>query len=298
MNRSLIVGAAIAAAVATPAAALAALRTQTVTLRFAAVAGSTPVSCATPIPGLGTTGATAQLEDLRFYVSNVLMVRANGTTAPVRLTGSTRYNATGAGGRTTLIDLEDGTGSCARSGDVMRNAIVRGTVPRGAYRGVRFYVGVPFGMNHTDIVGAPTPLALSSMAWSWQSGRKFTKIEVGDPGGATGTWTAKSFMVHVGSTGCTGNPATGATASCASSNRIAVTVPRLNPATQNIAVDLRALLAGVDVTTNTPKSAPGCMSSPTDPECPAVFEALGLDVATGQSMHGGMHQRVFRAMAR
>ncbi|MCB0882886.1 MAG: metallo-mystery pair system four-Cys motif protein [Thermoleophilia bacterium] len=300
MSHRILAGAAIAASLAAAAPAVAATKPKTmpVEIRFAAVAGTTPVSCASEIPGLGTTNAAARLEDLRFFVSNVRMVRANGTSAAVKLTGSTRYNVSSKAGRTTLIDLENGTGSCARSGDMLVNAAVRGRVPRGAYRGVRFYVGVPFGMNHTDVIGAPGPLASMAMAWSWQSGRKFTKIEVGDPGGATGTWTAKSFMVHLGSTGCTGNPATGGTASCAASNRATVKLARFNPARQKVAVDLRAMLSGVDVTRNTPRTAPGCMSGPTDPECPAVFDAFGIDRTTGASMHGGMHQRVFRAIAR
>ena len=70
---------------------------------------------------------------------------------------------------------------------------------------------MPFALNHTDAPAVPAPLNSAAMAWSWQAGRKFTKIEFADPGGATGTWTAKSFFVHLGSSGCQGNPATGAT---------------------------------------------------------------------------------------
>ncbi len=300
MSHRVLAGAAVAASLvaAAPAVAATTPKTMPVEVRFSAVAGGAPVTCATPTAGLGTTSAPARLEDLRFFVSNVRMVRADGTSALVRLTGSTRYNVTSKAGRTTLIDLENGTGSCAKSGDMLVNAAVRGTVPRGAYGGLRFYVGVPFGMNHTDVIGAPAPLASMAMAWSWQAGRKFTKIEVGDPGGAAGTWSAKSFMVHIGSTGCTGNPATGAIANCAASNRAGVTLARFNPARQKVAVDLGALLAGVDVTRNTPKTAPGCMSLPTDPECPPVFDAVGLDQATGATTHQGAHQRVFRAIAR
>lgn len=283
-----------------PAAAVAAkpAKKTAVEIRFAAMSGTTPVSCGQPVPGLGTTNATAQLEDLRFYVANMRMLRKGGGSVPVTLTGSTRYNATDGGNRVTLIDLENATGACAKNGDILFNAAVRGTVPAGQYVGASFYVGVPFPMNHSDVVGAPAPLASASMAWSWQSGRKFTKIEVGDPGGATGTWSAKSFMVHLGSTACTGNPATGGTAACAKSNRASVRLAGFNPATQRIAVDLQALLKNNDVTRNTPKSAAGCMSFPGDPECPGVFEAFGLDYQSGASMHGGMHQTVFRAIPR
>ena len=70
---------------------------------------------------------------------------------------------------------------------------------------------LPFALNHSDYATATKPLDVAAMAWSWQSGRKFAKIEVTDPAGATGTWTAKTFNVHLGSTGCTGNPANGET---------------------------------------------------------------------------------------
>ena len=70
----------------------------------------------------------------------------------------------------TLIDLENGTGACATDGDKATNTVIRGTVPDGDYVGIRMYLGVPFALNHTDIVGAPRPLDLAAMSWSWQYG--------------------------------------------------------------------------------------------------------------------------------
>lgn len=269
-----------------------------VTVTFTAVAGTAPVGCGTVIRGLGTSRADAQLEDLRFYVSNLRLVRANGTSAALTLTGSPRFNATVKGERTTLIDLEDGTGSCARGGTREVNALVKGTVPRGAYTGLRFYVGVPYTLNHTDVVGAPTALASAAMAWSWQAGRKFTKIEITDPKAGGPAWQTPSFMFHLGSTGCTGNPVTGDTVGCRASNRASVTLRRFDAAKQAVAFDLGALVAGNDVTRNTPMTGPGCMSGPTDPECGATFDAMGVDLATGAAMRRGTHQRVFRVVAR
>ncbi len=269
-----------------------------VTITFKAVAGTAPVSCGTVIHGLGTSQADAQLEDLRLYVSNLRLVRANGTSTALVLTGPARFNATVKGERTTLIDLENGTGGCARGGTSEVNAVVKGTVPRGAYTGLRFYVGVPFTLNHTDVVGAPPSLASAAMAWSWQAGRKFTKIELADPKAGGAAWQTPSFMFHLGSTGCTGNPVTGETVGCRASNRASVTLPRFNAAKQVVALDLAALVAGNDVTRNTPMTAPGCMSGATDPECAATFAAMGVDVATGASLRHGAQQRVFRALAR
>lgn len=277
-------------------------KTQSVTLRFRAVAGTTAVSCGTPIAGLGTTNATAQLQDLRFYVSNVKMLRRNGTSVGVKLARNNAYNLTSGGNRTTLIDLENGTGACATDGTPGMNAVVTGTVPAGTYTGVQYYVGVPFTLNHSDTTTAKAPINIEAMAWSWQSGRKFMKVELADPGGATGTWKAHQFYVHLGSTGCVGNPATGATVNCKASNRAGVMLMKFNPATQVIGVDLRALVAANDITVNA-AGAPGCMSGGVDPECGGVFGALGLDwkadgSGTGASMNQGMEQSVFRAMAR
>lgn len=286
--------------------------TEKVQLRFAAVAGATPVSCGTPIGGLGTGAVTAQLQDLRFYISNVRMVRRNGTSVPLTLTGDEDDNLTRAGNRTTLIDLENGKGFCTE-GDKATNAVISGTVPEGDYVGARMYLGVPFPLNHTDITTAPAPLDLTAMDWSWQSGRKFAKIEVVDPEGPGGghmmmgtaradAWTSKAFLVHLGSTGCTGNPASGATVGCSRSNRASIALKRFDPASQKIAVDLRALLAGNDVTVDR-GGAPGCMSGGTDPECAGVFDALQIGwkadgTGSGRPIDRGLQQTVFRAIPR
>ncbi len=206
----------------------------------------------------------------------------------------------------TLIDLENGRGGCA-DGTPATNAFVRGTVPRGSYVGARWSVGVPFALNHSDATTAPAPLNSAAMAWSWQVGRKFTKIELSDPGASAGAaWAARTFFVHLGSTGCTGNPATGETARCSSSNRPQITLRRFDAGRQRVAVDLKALLAGVDVTVNG-GGAGGCMAGPTDPECTPIFRAFGLKPPTGGGMEmemGGMsasaaaatRQTVFRAI--
>lgn len=281
-----------------PAAATSAAR-QTVKLRFRAVAGDAPVRCGTPIEGLGSTGTAAQLQDLRFFVSNVKLVRKDGSTATVRVAKTTAYRVAGSTRSLTLIDLEDATGGCAAEGNPTTNATVIGTVPRGNYVGARWTLGVPFALNHTDTVGASGPLARTDLAWSWQFGRLFTKIEFADPGGAAGSWGAKQFFVHLGSTGCTGNPANGETASCKAPNRSEVRLPRLNLAKQDIAVDVRALLAGTDVTKNG-GGAPGCMSGPTDPECPGIFSALGVTWSADGSATGkpSGKQTLFRAITR
>ncbi|MBJ7456904.1 MAG: metallo-mystery pair system four-Cys motif protein, partial [Thermoleophilia bacterium] len=153
-----------------------------------------------------------------------------------------------------------------------------------------------------DIVGAPRPLDLAAMSWAWQYGRKFAKIEVSDPAGAAGTWKDETFFVHLGSTGCYGNPGADEIG-CSVSNRVALRFARFNPATQKIALDVRALLAGNDVTVNR-ADAPGCMSEGADPECDGVMRTgLALDwkaggSGTGQPVGNGLGQTVFRVRPR
>ena len=264
---------------------------QKVSIQFAGVAGKTPVSCGKPISGLGTTSRTAQLTDLRFYVSNVQLLRKGGGKVAVKLGSDSPWRVTRGKAAVTLIDLENGRGGCA-DGTKAMNAYVRGTVPRGQYVGARWRVGVPYALNHTDVTTAAAPLNSTAMAWSWQAGRKFSKIEISDPGGGT-PWATKAFMVHVGSTGCMGDPAAGQTVGCDSPNRAEIPLKRFNPAKQKVAVDLKALFAGVDVAGNA-GGAPGCMSAPTDPECPAIFKAFGMKLGS----KGKARQTVFRAMGR
>lgn len=290
-------GALVALAVVAPAADAKSVR-QDVKLSFAAVAGDTPVGCGVPIPGLGSTNATATLADLRFYISEVRLLRRDGFSVPLRLAADSRYQVTRGRDRVTLIDLENATGSC--SGDAATNAVIRGTVPKATYVGVRMTLGVPFALNHTDVPAAPAPLNLQAMAWSWQSGRKFAKIEYTDPGGGT-PWASKLFAVHLGSTGCQGNPATGATVRCGVPNRAAIRFRSFDPAKQKIAVDVKAIAAGSDITVNRAGAA-GCMSGPTDPECVGVMRAFAVNwkadgTGSGRSPDGGA-QSAFRVISK
>jgi uncharacterized repeat protein (TIGR04052 family) len=301
MNRSLTAATTAVALGTLLAPAAASAKRQQVAIRFAAVAGTTPVGCGRAIDGLGTTGRTAQLSDLRFFVSDVRLLRRDGRAVTVKLAADNAFRATRGRAAVTLIDLENGRGGCA-DGTKATNATVRGTVPRGDYVGARWSVGVPFALNHSDATTAPAPLNSAAMAWSWQAGRKFTKIEVSDPGGGT-PWASRTFFVHLGSTGCTGNPATGESVRCSSPNRPQITLRRFDAARQRVAVDLKALLARVDVAANG-GGAGGCMSGPTDPECAPIFRAFGLKPPTGGGMKMPMgasvsaapRQTVFRAI--
>lgn len=94
---------------------------------------------------------------------------------------------------------------------------------------------------------------------------------------ADGTITVGTWMLHLGSTGCKGDPLTGEIVSCASPNRVPVTVAHFDPSKQRVVLDLQSLLSTIDL--NRDKGgATGCMSGAADPECVPVFEKLGLNL--------------------
>ncbi|WP_445152163.1 MbnP family copper-binding protein [Baekduia sp. Peel2402] len=302
LSATLVSAAALALAAAAPAAAHEG-HSKKVDVTFAAVAGDQPVACGSPVAGLGMNAQSAQIKDLRFYVTDVKLIRSDGKGVAVKLSPSSSQLVRKAGS-VTLIDLENGTGACAEEGTKATNAHVRGTVPEGKYKGLSYSVGVPSALNHTDLAAAPSPLNLAAMGWSWQVGRKFLKIETADP----------SFMVHLGSTGCTGNPASGAKVRCTSSNRAAVKLKSFDPSKQKVAVDVKQLLSGTMLTAaSTPMGgmtataaqmdmdmSSACMSGPGEKTCGSIFDELGIgwsDTAGGGAASSAK-QKVFRGIKR
>jgi uncharacterized repeat protein (TIGR04052 family) len=264
-------------------------KTQNVAIGFKALNGTTAVSCGKPITDLGTTSRTAKLADLRFYVSDVRLLRKGGGSVKVKLPKS-KWSYTKGNAAVTLIDLENGAGACAAEGTKATNAFVRGKVPKGKYVGVRYSVSVPDALSHTDLTATPAPLNLTAMGWSWQYGRKFMKIELSE--GDTPAWASKIYYLHLGSTNCTGDPAAGEKAKCALPNQDLVTLKKFNPAKQRIAIDFKRLFGGVNVagesmdmdmggdTSGTMMDMGGCMSATDSPDCGPLFETLGLKLGT------------------
>lgn len=250
--------------------------TTPVEIRFRAMVGAMPFACGMTYSGLGTTMSTWRPKDFRFYVHDVKLLTASGTEVPVTLAEEMTWQRDGV----ALLDFEDRAGDCAE-GNPPTNTSVRGSAPAGTYTGLRFTLGVPFRMNHQNQATAASPMNLSAMFWSWQSGYKFLKID-GATRGVTG------FNIHLGSTGCDGN-AMGSVTMCSAPNRATVTLMGFNPASSTVVADLARLIANTNVDMST--GAPGCMSSPTDPECTGIFANLGLPINGGMAP---MTQSFFR----
>lgn len=252
-----------------------------VSVRFVLKNGQTPVDCRHPLTGLGQSHVDARLKDARFYISDLRLISDRGDAVSVRLDRNNwQYS------NVALLDFEDAGNDC-KGGTPGLNDRVSGSVPAGRYVGVSFVLGVPVNgqdesgavvsLNHSSTETSPPPLDLAAMGWSWQAGRKFLKVEVVPEGGVTlpSGRRAQAWFVHLGSTGCIGNPATGETVRCANENRLTVRFPAFDPARQQVVLDIGVLFAGSDLNRDE-GGAVGCMSGPDDPECKAIFQAIGL----------------------
>lgn len=261
-----------------------AARIEAIRIRFAAQVGAVPFACGQSYSGIGMTSSTITPTDFRFFVSDVSLLRNDGTSVPVTLDqdGTWQYR------NLALLDFEDGTGPC-RNGNAAVNTEIRGSIPKGDYVGVRFTLGVPFDLNHGDPTLAPSPLNITSMFWVWKAGYRFLKIEMASSGqpdkrlqyaagnGAVEKERSVGFPVHIGSAGCaSASLTTPPTTACKFPNRATVTLDHFNPGHSVVVADLAALLKGSNVDVNTPNTAPGCMSEPADPDCVGVMQALGI----------------------
>ncbi len=234
---------------------------QSVTINFDAMVGTDPFVCGNTYDNLGADGSSLQLSDFRFYVQSVELRNQDGDYVPVTLTQND-WQAQG----TTLLDFEDG---CNDLGTEPTNTVVTGTVPQGTYDGIRFMMGVPFEANHQNPATAPSPLNLTSMQWNWQGGYKFLRID-------SGSFSMTDWRMHLGSTGCDGDPIAGGTTACSTPNRVEAELDSFDPESDAIVADLAALVAGAPLEDNQPDTPVGCMAGPTDGDCAPLFENLGL----------------------
>lgn len=238
--------------------------TAQVFIRFEPRAGSQVVSCAQPILDLGTTRSTARIRDFRMYVSDFRLVTTEGDEVPVTLHDDGPWT----NGEVVLLDFEDGTGSCS-NGTPPTNDVVRGTVPVGEYRGLRFVIGVPFAWNHADPTMARSPLDLTAMFWNWNAGYKFIRLDMETTGQPQG------YAFHLGSTHCRpgDSPVTAAT-SCLHPNRVQVSLEGFDISRDRVVIDLATLFATTNVDIRGERFA-GCMSGRTA-QCDGLLGSLGL----------------------
>ena len=275
---------------------------------------ATPPAAATALTTPVAQSVSGKMVDIRFFISNVLLWDAAGNAVPLVMTEDSNQSKNVA-----LMDFGRTAATAPLSCTTAYKTAITGNVVPGTYTAISFTLGVPVRsadlttkLNHgaaspaqaASGVAAPNPLPAMDitlnpgMQWAWASGRKFTKIEFQSTvpakkfaSGAVGTNAV--FNVHLGSTGCSGNPVTGNETACTNPNRLGVKLASFNIVSDTVKVDLAALFANSD-TTYEGGGAPGCMSGTTDPECPGIFKALGLSLTNGQTLSGTAVQTVFK----
>jgi uncharacterized repeat protein (TIGR04052 family) len=229
-----------------------------VRLVFEAVVGAQPFGCAQAFAGVGVGAQEARFADLKLFVHDIALLRADGAEVPVTLA----VEAPWQDGAVALLDFEDAAEACANGSPATRAEVI-GDAPAGDYIGVEFRVGVPFAQNHADPSKALPPLDGTAMHWGWQGGYKFLRLDIA--GGAS---------VHVGSTGCEGR--IGAITGCARPNRPLVSLSG-DWEGGVVRLDVGALLSGSDLS-----AAGTCMSGAREPSCSPIFTRLGLDLDSGE----------------
>jgi uncharacterized repeat protein (TIGR04052 family) len=135
--------------------------------------------------------------------------------------------------------------------------------------GVRFSVGVPFDLNHSNPLTAAAPLNRTELFWSWQLGYKFLRVELTDDQHAS--------AFHLGSTGCSSASALRPPQQpCAQPNVMRVELRGFDPMTQPIRVQTAALVAALKQT------AQACTGEyEREPACAAALATTGLDAKSG-----------------
>ena len=144
-------------------------------------------------------GLDYQVDLLKFYVSNVSLVKADGSQLPLPGLSLTEFR--GAGGGQSSSGGNTAAGQMMPDGQMYKatgtqNAVAfRARVPAGEYRGVRFEVGVPKDLNNRDASLQQLPLGVEAgMFWAWNPGYIFYRFE----GKTMVAGKPQPFLLHMG----------------------------------------------------------------------------------------------------
>lgn len=226
-------------------------------MTFAAQINDTPLACGTNTETVGKASTAPDIKYFGAYISEIAVATDKGDFQPVTLK------------KKSSVDHEKGIALLAFCGSSLRNNTIEGTVAKADdYTRVRFTLGVPAKYNHLDATKSTGVLNKEiNMHWSWTSGYKHVRMD------------AAGWNIHLGSTVCTGK---NEQAKCSNGNRPTYEFRNLDLNKDTFVFDYADLVGQSDITKNTEKTAPGCMSSAKDPECQAVFKALGMNLTTGR----------------
>ncbi|MEN9502739.1 MAG: hypothetical protein RI964_2024 [Pseudomonadota bacterium] len=254
--------------------------TVALSIPFQAKSGTTEINCGATLNTLGTTGDSATVSDFAFYIHDIKFKTNAGTTVTTTLDDNSFQDPEYS---VALLDFQDKTDSCKGAAKTTNKVVtLKATVDIATITGVEFTIGVPEAANHHNASISRAPYNRSGMFWSWQSGHKFMRLDVNPsklvtkPDLTTGT----TFFFHLGSTACTGDPTTGQVVSCTYPDRPTIALNSgfsvTGSTTSTIVLDYAKLVEGVNLNYETDGKPYGCMSGQADPECPVMFNNLGM----------------------
>ena len=205
------------------------------------------------------------------YLSNPRLVNTDGESFALRLDAENPW-------QTHSLALLSLAGECDGVNRAS-NASLQGRAAPGDYQFFEFELGVPFELNHANPLEAASPLDLPVMFWTWQTGYKFLRVDLGN-----------QWSFHLGSTGCDSASAVRAPAQpCRQPNLARIRIPIADDEPAKILLDLDALLQGIDVS-----DQENCVEAYEEkPVCRSLLKRLGLDATSGQCIHDCTEQVLF-----
>lgn len=187
-----------------------------------------PLPCGT---ALSLQGSPWYLEHSKFYLSQWQDQEGNSLHLE---------NNKWQTGETVLVSIEQR--DCWQDGEMLGNhrVVFDADVDLADVQQLQFVLGIPFAQNHQNPLAQPSPLNLSSMFWTWQSGHKFARFELKS--------VADSWAFHLGSTGCAADSAMRAPAeACEQPNLLAFSLQRPKGKGETLVFHLDRLIEGIRV---------------------------------------------------
>jgi hypothetical protein len=124
-----------------------------------------------------STGRKITFSDLRYYISNIVLIKEDGTEYPIS-------------NKVLLAGIE-------------KEEHALGEVPVGKYKGFKFLLGLDSATNHSDpstyAAGNPLAMQTPSIHWDWNSGYIFFKAEGQVDTSAAGNLAPNhDYFFHIG----------------------------------------------------------------------------------------------------
>lgn len=239
-------------------------------IQFKAAIDGRALTCGHPIDGIGEAKISVALVDFRFAVSNVELIRYDGKIFPLVLEQDGIWQV----GKVAKLDLEDASGTCAQGTPVTRRE-VRGTAPKGNYRGVRFDLGGSDGVTVTHPAIAPRSdagLMQSEVGGHHHATRIELATAVAGEGAAPPTGQAARIVFRILRHACLPDADSGA--QCSADGAIQVTLNDVQPNRHVIVAEVGGLIS--ESVLGQDSATPVCEPTSVDSTCVEALQRLGF----------------------